>query len=106
MSGIGPMNAFALAGSEVAKKERPSKKENRTAAASIPASKNMSEFDEGSTSRLLQMAREALSGDHTLRPELMEAIQARLGEGFYEDQEVLARVAEKLLYMMKAELTH
>ncbi|MDA0840731.1 MAG: hypothetical protein O2857_23415, partial [Planctomycetota bacterium] len=61
MSGIGPMNAFALAGSEVAKKERPSAKENRSAAASIPASKDMSEYDEVSTSKLLQMAREALS---------------------------------------------
>ena len=106
MSGIGPMNAFALTGSQVTKKEPLSANGKKKSVASIHASKNANDFDEVSTSRLLQMAREALTGDHSLRPELMHAIQARLGEGMYEDREVLANVAEKLLFMMKEELSH
>jgi len=106
MSGIGPVNAFALAGSEVGKKERLSAKDKKKSAGSIHAAKNANEFDEVSTSSLLQLAREALSGDHTLRPELMQAIQSRIGKGMYEDREVLASVAEKLLLMMKEEFSH
>ena len=105
MSGIGPVNAFALAGSEVGKKERLPAKGKKKAAASI-VSQGATEFDEVSTSRLLQMAKEALSGNQAHRPELMQAIQARLSQGKYEEREVLESVAEKLLLMMNEDIPH
>jgi hypothetical protein len=105
MSGIGSVNAFALAGSEAAKKERLSAKGKKKSAASVVAM-GASEFDEVTTSRLLQMAKEALSGDQELRSELMQAIQVRLSDGRYEEREVLESVAEKLLLMMQGDIAH
>ncbi len=100
MSGIGPVNAFALAGSEAARKEKLTAPKKRSQTAVAVENTQSDSFDDVTTSELLQLARDAISGDHSLRPELMEAIQARMSGGMYEDKELLEKVAERLLLLL------
>lgn len=102
MSGIGPLNAYAAAGSETVKKEKTQRRRGSRGTSQTPSRiEDAVQVEDLQASRLIEMANDALQTKEPVRHELLSVIQSRLEAGDYENRETLEALADRLLLLFE-----